>query len=60
MPTLSTYGNVRYRDPETDKRLGFLTNDFSLPVLTVVGLYRFRSLLAQRPHQVGYLRRASS
>ena len=42
MPTLSTYGNVRYRDPETDKRLGFLTNDFSLPVLTVVGLYRLR------------------
>jgi hypothetical protein len=33
---------VRYRDPETDKRLGFLTNDFSLPVLTVVGLYRLR------------------
>jgi hypothetical protein len=33
---------VRYRDPETDKRLGFLTNDFTLPVLTVVGLYRMR------------------
>ena len=33
---------VRYRDPETGKRLGFLTNDFTLPVLTVVGLYRMR------------------
>jgi hypothetical protein len=33
---------VRYRDPETNKRLGFLTNDFTLPVLTVVGLYRMR------------------
>lgn len=33
---------VRYRDPETGKRLGFLTNDFTLPVLTVVRLYRMR------------------
>ena len=33
---------VRYRDPETGKKLAFLTNDFTLPTLTIVGLYRLR------------------
>jgi hypothetical protein len=33
---------VRYRDPLTQKRLVFLTNNFSIPALTVADLYRCR------------------
>ncbi len=33
---------VSYRDPETGKKLDFLTNDFSLPALTIAELYRLR------------------
>lgn len=33
---------VRYRDPETGKRLVFLTNNFTLPARTVADLYRCR------------------
>jgi hypothetical protein len=33
---------VSYRDPETGKKLNFLTNDFSLPALTIAELYRLR------------------
>lgn len=33
---------VRYRDPETGKALTFLTNDFTLPALTIAHLYRLR------------------
>ena len=33
---------VRFRDPETGKRLTFLTNDFALPPLTIARLYRYR------------------
>jgi hypothetical protein len=33
---------IRYRDPETGKRLTFLTNNFNLPALTVADLYRCR------------------
>jgi hypothetical protein len=33
---------VKYRDPETGKVLVFLTNDFTLPALTVAHLYRLR------------------
>ena len=33
---------VRYRDPETKTTLTFLTNDFTLPALTVAELYRSR------------------
>jgi hypothetical protein len=33
---------VRYRDPQSGKRLTFLTNDFTLPALTVATLYRYR------------------
>jgi hypothetical protein len=33
---------VRYRDPETGRKLTFLTNDFTLPALTVTHLYRLR------------------
>jgi hypothetical protein len=33
---------VAYRDPDTGKKLDFLTNDFSLPPLTVAELYRLR------------------
>ena len=33
---------VRYRDPETGKDLTFLTNDFTLPALTIAHLYRLR------------------
>ncbi len=42
---------VSYRDPETGQKLDFLTNDFSLPALTIAELYRLRwqveSLLTQ-------------
>jgi IS4 transposase len=33
---------VRYRDLETGKALTFLTNDFTLPALTIAHLYRLR------------------
>jgi hypothetical protein len=33
---------VRYRDPDTHKRLVFLTNNFTLSPLTIAKLYRFR------------------
>jgi len=33
---------VAYRDPETSKKLDFLTNDFVLPALTVADLFRLR------------------
>ena len=33
---------VRYVDPETKKRLGFLTNNFTLPALTIAHLYKSR------------------
>ena len=33
---------IRYRDPETEKRLVFLTNNFQLPATIVTDLYRCR------------------
>ena len=33
---------IKYRDPETDKTLVFLTNDFALPAATIAQLYRCR------------------
>jgi hypothetical protein len=33
---------IRYTDPETGKRLVFLTNDFTLPPLTIAHLYQTR------------------
>jgi hypothetical protein len=33
---------VRYTDPDTQKRLGFLTNNFILPALTITQLYKAR------------------
>jgi len=33
---------VRFRDPETGKKLIFLTNNFALPALTITQLYRQR------------------
>jgi hypothetical protein len=33
---------IKYRDPRTDKRLIFLTNQFALPALSVAELYRCR------------------
>ena len=33
---------VRFRDPETGKRYTFLTNDFTLPALTIAQLYQSR------------------
>lgn len=33
---------VRYVDPETKKRLGFLTNNFALPAITIAHLYKSR------------------
>ena len=33
---------VRYRDPQTGKRLVFLTNNFALPARTIADLYRCR------------------
>jgi hypothetical protein len=33
---------IRYTDPETGKRLCFLTNDFTLPALTIARLYKAR------------------
>ena len=33
---------IRYRDPETDKTLVFLTNDFALSAATITALYRSR------------------
>jgi IS4 transposase len=33
---------IRYTDPETGKRLVFLTDDFTLPALTIAHLYKAR------------------
>jgi hypothetical protein len=33
---------IKYYDAETDKRFVFLTNNFSLPALTITELYRYR------------------
>ena len=33
---------IRFRDPESGKRLVFLTNNFTLPALTITQLYRLR------------------
>jgi hypothetical protein len=33
---------IRYKDPDTGKRLVFLTNNFALPAITVCELYRLR------------------
>jgi hypothetical protein len=33
---------IRFRDPDTGKRLVFLTNNFALPALTITELYRCR------------------
>ena len=33
---------VRFVDPDTKKRLGFLTNNFTLPALTIAQLYKSR------------------
>ena len=33
---------IRFRDPESGKRLVFLTNNFALPALTITKLYRLR------------------
>lgn len=33
---------IRFKDPETGKRLVFLTNNFALPALTITELYRGR------------------
>ncbi len=33
---------IRYDDPDTGKRLTFLTNDFTLPALTIARLYKAR------------------
>ncbi len=33
---------IRYKDPETEKTLIFLTNHFALPALTITALYRSR------------------
>ncbi|MBN4054593.1 IS4 family transposase [Nitrospira defluvii] len=33
---------IKYHDAKTEKRLNFLTNNFSIPALTVADLYRYR------------------
>ena len=33
---------IRYTDPDTGKRLAFLTNNFPLPALTIAQLYKAR------------------
>lgn len=33
---------IKYRDPQTQKKLCFLTNNFNLPALTITQLYRCR------------------
>jgi len=33
---------IKYYDAETDKRLVFLTNNFSIPAITVTEIYRYR------------------
>ena len=33
---------IKFRDPTTDKRLIFLTNQFTLPALSIAQLYRCR------------------
>jgi hypothetical protein len=39
---LAPLRRIRYRDPQTDKALTFLTNNFNLPALTITELYRCR------------------
>jgi len=36
------FRRISYRDPETDKALVFLTNNFDLPALTIAQLYKSR------------------
>jgi hypothetical protein len=36
------FRRISYRDPETDKALVFLTNNFELPALTIAQLYKSR------------------
>lgn len=38
----TTLRRVRFKDPTTGKRLVFLTNNFTLPALTIADLYRCR------------------
>ena len=33
---------IKFKDPETGKRLGFLTNNFALPATTICALYKCR------------------
>ena len=33
---------VKFNDPETGKRLVFLTNNFALPAITIAKLYKYR------------------
>lgn len=39
---LAPLRRIRFRDPQTDKTLTFLTNNFNLPALTITELYRCR------------------
>ena len=39
---LAPLRRIRYKDPQTDKPLTFLTNNFTLPALTITELYRCR------------------
>lgn len=44
---------VRFRDPETQKAIVLLTNDFTLPALTVTELYRLRRTLVNERIRYG-------
>ena len=37
-----TFRGIRYKDPETDKRLLFITNNTTLPALSICALYKAR------------------
>ena len=39
---LAPLRRIRYKDPQTNKALTFLTNNFNLPALTITELYRCR------------------
>ena len=39
---LAPLRRIRYKDPQTDKPLTFLTNNFTLPAFTITELYRCR------------------
>ena len=39
---LAPLRRIRYRDPQTEKTLTFLTNNFNLPAFTITELYRCR------------------